>query len=188
LKGSKLKRIKNSKAGRKFIIAATAFVALAVPTTANAAVNLDMTAGPLIQNVCDSSVYYGSHNCPNDVRIGSFTTISIASYNGWKFKSCTNNGAWDNSYNAIDNPGFFAGIGATGAPPSGNKIELEWIITSGGTVNGVWPVYTGPDATHAAYSCKLIKKVVSYKWVRRHRHRIKVRVVTYLHGTGTGSF
>jgi hypothetical protein len=36
LKGSKLKRIRNSKAGRKFIIAATAFVALAVPATANA--------------------------------------------------------------------------------------------------------------------------------------------------------
>jgi hypothetical protein len=179
LKGSKLKRIKNSKAGRKFIIAATAFVALAVPATANATVNLHVVADPMNSNIGGAIIR------------DNITYASFAGANGWHPVKdaygdpiCNSQGAWDDAgnlvlhqFNVLDGSGFFA------PPwPQGAQIMADWSYPN----SSQWdpPVYI----MHAGISCKMVKKVVSYKWVRRSGHRVRVRIVTHLHTTGIGAF
>lgn len=175
-----MNHIKNSKA-RKFIIAATAFVALAVPATANAAtVKLHIVPDPLNSNI-------GGAIISDNVTIASF-----AGSNGWRpvrdaynDPKCSSQGAWNDAGNLIyhqfevrDGHGFFPPY-----LPKGGQIIVDWEYPNN---NGPFdtPVYI----YHAGVSCKMVKNVVTYQWHRRNGHRVRVRIVTHIHKDGIGQF
>lgn len=171
---------KRNKTGRKLIIAATAFVALAVPTTANAAVNLH-----IVPDVPNSNI--GGAIIQEDNTIASF-----AGMNGWHpvrdtygDPICASQGAWDSANNLVMHK--FSTLGGHGFfppyMPQGAQIMAEWSLQSSNEL-GDAPKYI----MHAGISCKMIKKVVSYQWRRIHHHRVKVRIVTRLHADGIGQF
>jgi hypothetical protein len=174
LKGSKLKRIKNSKAGRKFIIAATAFVALAVPATANAAVSLgtgNLTTG-----------------ASQPTRTHNYTATEVFATNGWRpiLKTCQSLETWDNWGNLNDPSTVrFTQNPVTGSP----DVYLWW-----GRIPFVNDGSLEPYVTHATFSCAVTKTKISYSFQKRHFTKaphwrwIRVKKVTRLYDLGKGSF
>lgn len=99
-------RSKISKTGRKIVIAAAAFAALAVPATANAATNLSVVDGPTMEGP--------GHN-PNTGLDVYDTVATFEAGNGWNIdvKSCTSSnqrnasgGRWPQEF--LSYPGYFA--------------------------------------------------------------------------------
>ena len=136
-----MKRSKNSKV-RKFIIAATAFVALAVPATANAATAVNLN----VQGPNHGTTYPNGGTTQND-----WTSATYNAPNDWKITDCKNTYANNRMVTAPYDVYTYRN--------SSNSMEFNWDV--------IGPVQTQPGLEnwilHADVSCNLTKMVKTVK-------------------------
>jgi hypothetical protein len=168
LKGSKLYRIRNMKAGRKFIIAAAAFAALAVPATANAAtVDLTVVSGPTMSETANNT------NGDNYYT----TKVIFEASNGWHpTTNCT-------SSNELDSNGDSWGAYYTSQGIAFKKSHtFTKVIGQPSQIRGIWKTSSN-DYVDAGYlgsatiSCAMTKAGTTIKtthplvWKTFTKHR-----------------
>lgn len=159
-----MKHIRNSKAGRKFIIAATAFVALAVPATANATVSLDVQ-GPN---------YHETYDYVGNAAYG-WTGADYSAPNDWNITDCKSTYANNRVYTAPYN--------VYTSRNSSNSMHVAWEVPE--------PMPSQPNLEnwilHANVSCNLTKIVTTIKvthplvWKTIHKSRSGVNTTSRSH-------